>query len=177
MVSALIAINSNLILQYPSSLLQWLHRWQVPMAYGYFHNSLVVHPRVQSIFLQASPCHSNAVSMSTSFKWYNLSDLTNLTLQDLFLEVVLELLSAQTFFKRYRWSLKDQILVSLAVEMRSTYQWTLFNWLVGVTPNSRRFDASIGGAWFDSQSHSRIFAGCYDHAILAIWGCSMSDFT
>ncbi len=44
--------------------------------------------------------------------------------------------------------------------------------LLGVTPNSRRFDASIGGAWFDSQSHSRIFAGCYDHAILAIWRCS-----
>ncbi len=43
---------------------------------------------------------------------------------------------------------------------------------LGVTPNSRRFDASIGGARFDSQSHSRIFAGCYDHAILAIWGCS-----
>ncbi len=41
-----------------------------------------------------------------------------------------------------------------------------------MTPNSRRFDASIGGAWFDSQSHSWIFAGCYDHAILAIWGCS-----
>ncbi len=39
-------------------------------------------------------------------------------------------------------------------------------------------DASIGGAWFDSQSHSQIFVGCYhDHAILATWGCSMSDFT
>ncbi len=47
--------------------------------------------------------------------------------------------------------------------------------LVGVTPNSWRFDASIGGAWFDYQSHSRIFAKVLwneDHAILAIWGCS-----
>ncbi len=43
---------------------------------------------------------------------------------------------------------------------------------LGVTPNGWRFDTSIGGAWFDSQSHSRIFAGCYVHAILAIWGCS-----
>ncbi len=35
----------------------------------------------------------------------------------------------------------------------------------------------MGGTWADSQSYSRIFAGCYDHAILAIWGCSMTDFT
>ncbi len=44
--------------------------------------------------------------------------------------------------------------------------------ILRVTLNSRRFDAWMGGAWFDSQSHSRIFAGCYDHAILALWGCS-----
>ncbi len=43
---------------------------------------------------------------------------------------------------------------------------------VWVTTNSPRFDATIGGAWLDYQSHSRLFAGCYDHAILAIWGCS-----
>ncbi len=49
--------------------------------------------------------------------------------------------------------------------------YNVFNCL-GVTPNSRRLDALIGGAWFDSKSHSRIFAGCYyDHAILAVWGC------
>ncbi len=50
---------------------------------------------------------------------------------------------------------------------------------LGVTLNSRRFDALIGRAWFDSKSHSRIFTGCYyDHAILAVWGgAEMSDFT
>ncbi len=54
---------------------------------------------------------------------------------------------------------------------------SILHFLLEVTPNSRRFDAWIAGARFDSQSHSRIFAGCYDRAILAIWGCSMSDFT
>ncbi len=44
--------------------------------------------------------------------------------------------------------------------------------VLGVTPYSRGFDASMGGAGFNSKSHSRIFAGCYDHAILAIRGCS-----
>ncbi len=38
---------------------------------------------------------------------------------------------------------------------------------VGVTPNSRRFDASIAGARFDCQSHRRIFVGCI--TIMPIW--------
>ncbi len=46
-----------------------------------------------------------------------------------------------------------------------------------MTPNSRRFDALIAGARFDSQSHSRIFTGCYRPTILALWGAQMSDFT
>ncbi len=41
---------------------------------------------------------------------------------------------------------------------------------LGVTPNSRRFNTSIAGAWFDSQSHSWILAGCYDHAIFGYMG-------
>ncbi len=55
-----------------------------------------------------------------------------------------------------------------------------FYLMLGVTPNSQRFDASIGGALFDSQPHSRIFMGCYDHAISAIWGvlkCLISQRT
>ncbi len=53
----------------------------------------------------------------------------------------------------------------------------VYIYILGVTLNCRRFDASIGGAWFDSQSHSGIFAGFYDHAILGIWDAQMSDFT
>ncbi len=53
----------------------------------------------------------------------------------------------------------------------------LYIYILGVTLNCRRFDASIGGAWVDSQSHSGIFAGFYDHAILGIWDAQMSDFT
>ncbi len=47
---------------------------------------------------------------------------------------------------------------------------SILHFLLEVNPNSRRFDAWIAGARFDSQSHSRIFAGCYDRAILTIWG-------
>ncbi len=49
--------------------------------------------------------------------------------------------------------------------------------ILGVTANSQRFDASIGGAWFDSQSHSRIFAGV---KIMPFWlygGAQIFDFT
>ncbi len=33
----------------------------------------------------------------------------------------------------------------------------IYIYILGVTPNSQRLDASIEGAWFDSQSHSGIF--------------------
>ncbi len=43
--------------------------------------------------------------------------------------------------------------------------------------NSRRFDASIGGTWFDSQSHSRIYAEVLWPCHIGYMGCSMFDFT
>ncbi len=55
-------------------------------------------------------------------------------------------------------------------ELRVCEAQSILHFLLEVKPNSRRFDAWIAGARFDSQSHSRHIRGCYDRAILTIWG-------
>ncbi len=51
-------------------------------------------------------------------------------------------------------------MVIIFVYLKYFWQNTIII-IIRVTPNSRRFDASKGGAWFDSQSHSRIFEYFY----------------
>ncbi len=71
-------------------------------------------------------------------------------------------------------------LVSIFKSNKSFEREHNFNFIIlyilEVTPNSQRFAALIGGAWFDYKSHSWIFTevlwSChFDHM-----GCSMSDF-
>ncbi len=68
----------------------------------------------------------------------------------------------------------NAITFFLSIDSTNIY---ILAFILGVTPNSRRFDASIAGARLDSQSHSRIFAGCYGPTILAVWSAQMSDLT